>query len=277
MAIPRGNRSKHLQRARELIDSGSAGDLQYAALELRLCLEAMTYDKLSSFGKYLPKSLLERTWQPPQLLKAMMQLDGNADQSFKLFMGEQVTPGVPAPAEKMQLVGEHKAFGVAWLRKHYNKLGSMLHLQPSGVTSDDERRNALVAIAGEIEEAQKGSILGMWMGETISFDCDLCGQRSTVSSHYARTTKSAYCMNPDCELEYAAHLEGNEIILSPRSVTAPCRACGHENRLRPSDLKDGMRFTCPACKREHLIRCQWSYAMLVPGGSQAPPGDPPAD
>jgi hypothetical protein len=37
-----------LSRARELIGGGAAHRLRYAALELRLCIELMTFEKLNS-------------------------------------------------------------------------------------------------------------------------------------------------------------------------------------------------------------------------------------
>lgn len=47
-----GNKREHLHRAKELIATGHAIDLHDAALELRMCLEAMTYEKLRTFEKY---------------------------------------------------------------------------------------------------------------------------------------------------------------------------------------------------------------------------------
>ena len=112
-----------------MLDAGNDADLHYAALDLRLCIEAITYGKLQSFTEHLPPSMLQRTWQPPQLLKAMMQVDPHADKSFTMSIGLETSAGAPPDPAQMTFIGQHHAFGYAWLRKQYNKLGSMLHMQ----------------------------------------------------------------------------------------------------------------------------------------------------
>ena len=98
---------QHLRRAREFLGTAQLADLRHAALELRFCLEAMTSEKLRVFEKYLPRSFVERTYQAQKLLKAMKQIDPNADRGHQLYVGGRATPGVPADPADMQLVGEH--------------------------------------------------------------------------------------------------------------------------------------------------------------------------
>lgn len=271
--IPIANRREHLERARGLLATDRAEDLRYAALELRLSLEAMTYDKLRSFEKYLPKSFVERTWQPPQLLKAMKQLDENADQSVSLHIGPPYVEGITPRDDEYQLVGHHVAFSLKWLNKQYNKLGSFLHLQASRITDQGGQRRDLGAIADEIEKAQKGSLLGLWSGEAINFTCELCGEVSAVSAYYARTEGAASCLNPACELEYRAHSEGDEISLSPLLLRLKCNGCSAHVPVQQRHLRDGLVVACPTCKREHLIRCRWEYGILGPARAQAEASD----
>lgn|GEM_PF-2449168 len=232
----------------------------------------MTYAKLHSSAQYLPKSILERTWQPPQLLRAMLQLDPYADQALQLHMGPIAVEGVTPRDDEYQLVGEHKPFGLAWLRKHYNKLGSFLHLQQSGKVDEAQLREYLKTVASEIEEAQKALILSIWFGQTIKFTCDLCGEESSVSEHYARTEGIAHCLNPTCELEYVVSIRDQGIFLIPRIVSLKCHACGEETRLHQSTLKRQTDFACTACKRVHVIRCRWEYGVVKLPESQGSQG-----
>lgn len=264
MTIPIGNRRQHLRRAQELLQTGQSENLKYAALELRLCLEAMTYDKLRSFEKYLSKSILERNWQPPQLLKAMTQLDGNADQSVSLYMGPPYVEGVKPKDDEYQLVGEHKAFGHRWLSKNYNKLGSLLHVQSSSGNGGDECREYLLALAAEIEEAQTGALLGMWFNQVISFRCDLCQEVCTVSAYYARTMRRATCLNERCQLEYEASWEGEQITLTPLIAKIQCKGCGESIPVQQRHLAEGLTVACPACRSDHIFRCRWEYGMVAP-------------
>ncbi|MEJ1966053.1 MAG: hypothetical protein WDO56_32685 [Gammaproteobacteria bacterium] len=259
-----------LERARDSLAKGTSHDLRYAALELRICLEAMTYEKLRSFAQYLPPSFVQRTWQPPQLLKAMKQLDPLADQKISLHMGPPVVEGVIPKDEEFQLVGEHRAFGQAWLRKQYNKLGNFLHLQQGETHSGLlKHRDSLKEIADEIEQAQGGTLLGLWFGQTIRFKCKFCEEEVVVSEHYARTEGRCVCTNPTCEAEYGAEVTGDEISLLPFAAYPECKGCGEIFVVQHRDLKEGLVLRCSKCSLEHRFRCRWEYAPSSIASSQA--------
>lgn len=257
-----GNRYEHLKRAKDLLTTGEPANVRYAALELRLCLEAMTYQKLNSFQKQLPPSFLKQTWQPPKLLKAMVQLDPGADKSFQLFVGLESEYGVPPPPERMQFVGEHKAFGLTWLTKNYNKLGSFLHLPMKSTPHDVQKRHAdLTAIAAEIEEAQKGSILGSWFGELVHFECQVCHETSAANRHFIEMEHRATCSNQTCEAEYIVEAKGDgKFAFLLRANDFPCLGCGQSVVVEMRHMAAGYIAACPSCKKEHVIQCQWGYA-----------------
>ena len=253
MTASPGGKREHLRRARELIATGHAVDLRYAALELRMCLEAMTYEKLRTFEKYLPPSALEK-WQPAQLLKAMMQFDAHADQTFQLRVGEESTPGAAVHPADMQLVGEHKAFGFAWLRTNHNKLGSVLHVQRKGRGMDERvLREYLEMIAARIEDAQTGSITGATFHELARFDCNLCKAEVTFSRHYAKTTGRAVCLNPDCEAEYRLTPHGDGFEYQVLALQIPCKGCGETLGVLLQAVRPGARIECPSCHHRHQI------------------------
>ena len=261
-----GNKREHLRRAKELIATGQAIDLHYAALELRMCLEAMTYEKLRTFEKYLPPSALEK-WQPPKLLKAMTQFDSGADKSMKLFMGAEAEPGGPADPAEMKFVGEHKAFGLEWLNKHYSKLGSLLHLQRKRQPAAETKlRSDLEVIAAEIEEAQRGSILGSWIGELAHFECQLCKTEIHVSRHFNETTGSASCLNQKCEAEYLAKIDGSKSEFLLRATECPCADCGETMLVENRHIKLNQIIECGKCHHRHEIR--WGYVSLQETATQ---------
>lgn len=265
-----GSKRECLQRARDLLATGRPIDLIYAALDLRLCLEAMTYEKLRSFENMLPPSLLDRTWQAPQLLRAMTQLDPSADKPVQIFAGVETTPGTPADPADMHFIGDHKAFGLPWLRKQYNKLGSMLHVDRSDQTLDESKLTRdLADVAAEIGEAQQGSILGSWFGEIVPFNCQLCGQKSMANLHFIETERRANCLNPSCEAEYnASPTEGGAVFLL-RAIQAACPHCSAQNLVETRHLESGRLIICAGCERRMWARGQWQFepAPEVPVGS----------
>ena len=262
-ALPVGNRLEHLRRAKSLVATGKLDELRYAALELRLCLEAMTYDKLKLFADNLPSSFLEKTWQPPQLHRRMKQLDAMADESFDLHMGGIAAPGVPPKDEEFVLVGTHKAFELKWLIKNYNKLGSILHLQRNPLSAEEGKwRRDIVQIADEIENAQRGTILGSFFADKLTFECEICETPVTVSAQFARTQRAATCLNPVCETQFHAHVEGERIEFSPLVYKVACQRCRTEMRVHDRDMRNGLVLSCQSCKLEHTFRCRWEYGHV---------------
>lgn len=105
---------KCIERANSLIEEGTAVSLRYAALELRFCMEAITYEKLEASAKHIPPDIIDK-WQPPQAVKALLEHEPKTDKGFILFAGIEEEYGVPS--NNMQFVGEHKAFNLGWLRR----------------------------------------------------------------------------------------------------------------------------------------------------------------
>ena len=93
--------SKHAcyNRARSLLNAGDDSLLRYACLELRCCIEAITYDKLNTYKARLPSSLMDE-WRPSKAIKALLQLEPDAieDAEWYYSRSRSDTPGQP-PSE----------------------------------------------------------------------------------------------------------------------------------------------------------------------------------
>src|SRR5262245_42333641 len=101
----------HVSAARRLLDSGDAGLLPYAALELRMAMEAITYDKLRAHAHRLPSDVLDK-WQPPQAMKALLEFAPHAADERVVAFGLQPGPGVPA--EQRRPIAEKRSFDLEW-------------------------------------------------------------------------------------------------------------------------------------------------------------------
>jgi hypothetical protein len=263
---------QHLRRAREFLGSAQPADLRHAALELRLCLEAMTSEKLRVFEKYLPRSFVERTYQAQKLLKAMKQIDPNADRGYELYVGRQATPGVPADPADMMLVGEHVAFNTKWLDKQYNKLGSLLHAQRQIAPAEEsELRAGLTSIADTVERGQTGSITGSTLAENWRYTCELCGEEFSVSRHFAAAEHRATCLNPECEAEYdTTERQDGKVGFRLRAHTFECKSCGKPITAELRHIAPGYRPVCSACKSEHVS--VWGFALPEQVPTSTPKG-----
>jgi hypothetical protein len=114
-----------LAKARQWLVDGTPSAVRYAALELRMIMEALTYEKLRDAADIIPPEVLG-TWQPPQAVRALLEFDEFADQGFTIEVGKH-SPNSDVEQEWLAL-GEHHALSLRWLRKHYDKVGNVLHV-----------------------------------------------------------------------------------------------------------------------------------------------------
>lgn len=116
-----------LARAKDELATSAAIRVKYAALELREALEAITYDRARAMQDEIPPEEY-RTWQPRKLMQLLVEIDPSADKTSTLAVGREDRLGVPAPPERMQTLGTDVALSLGDLKKHYDALGSALHM-----------------------------------------------------------------------------------------------------------------------------------------------------
>jgi len=252
------NKRDCLNRAKTLLDSHGPQCVHYAALELRMCIEAMAYEQLTSFKAHIPQAVLETVWQPPQLLKILRQLDPLADQELELSMGPPYVEGRKPADYEYQSVGKYTPLGYRWLQKHYNKLGSCLHV--GGVLLADEASTTtyLQEVIADIESAQSGTILSIATIRTISFRCSVCNEISSASEHYVREVRGIVeCLTPNCGAQFVAKINGEEVMFQHRAGHLPCPACKEPVVIEMRYLEDGREFNCTSCNTTWVLQPRW--------------------
>jgi predicted RNA-binding Zn-ribbon protein involved in translation (DUF1610 family) len=253
-----------LKRAKDLLSRDDDSLLRYSCLELRFCLEAITYEKLRLYATRLPAEVLEK-WQPPQALRALLEYEPYADQNFTLRIATEVAPGVPS--DNWITLGTHKAFKVTWLRKTYNKLGSFLHipsvktannLSPSNISA--QLRKDIENIIAELEPIV-ASPIDSSLASVITFQCSVCEDYVLINKDALQKRKCATCLNPNCSAEFFAEEDDSCNFQFQLIATAfDCQSCGHSNLIENRKLKIGFRFKCDSCGEEYeFIQRQWGY------------------
>ena len=266
------NKHDCLARAKNLLASGDAASLRYAALELRFCMEAVTYEKLRAYSSRLPADMLSR-WQPPQAVAALQALEDEADQeytvAFGLRRGDTTGP--------LQVIGEHRAFATAWLHKHYNKLGSVLHVPNEndpgrGPEPMDPQvlREYLEGVAAECERVVESSITST-LAPVVEFECQLCGRKAVANSEAAKRRARASCLDPGCGAEHVVTVDTDgSLYFRLSGPTFPCQGCGHKLLIADKLISEGYEFGCGKCGRRHkIVDRVWRYAAEVESGEGA--------
>ena len=250
-----------LARAKQLLTSSEPETIRYAALELRLCMEALTYEKLRAFSSMIPESVLA-TWQPPQAVKTLLEFEPRADKSFVLAAGKEEHYG--QPSKEMQYVGEHKALAYRWLRKHYNKVGNLLHVPAanSGPAEDPNTHMAyLNAVVADLDEALSGNIYGGSIREVFRFECAVCNQPVVCNAETTSKTNRAVCLNPQCGAEYFATVAPDGLPGFQLKVTKfDCISCKALIPVENRKLDIGVKFECASCGQRHsILSREWQY------------------
>lgn len=256
-----------LERAKNLLSKNDDSLLRYVCLELRFCLEDITYKKLSTYAKRLPKEVIEK-WQPPQAFRALLEFEPYADQNFSIKIREESKPAIPSG--NWRFLGTHKIFKLNWLRKTYNQLGSYLHIpslksqQISGqLLNSNHLRKVLEEIISELEPIV-ASTIDSSLANIITFQCSKCKDYVIVNHEGVKRTKRAVCLNPNCSAEYFAEEDKNgDFNFCLMASSFKCLSCRHQNQIENKKLKIGYRFKCEKCGEEHeFVKRQWGYGKI---------------
>jgi hypothetical protein len=260
------SKHEHIKLARALLASDDAAKLRYAALELRMAIEAIVYEKLRLYAPRLPTAVLDK-WQPPQAMKALTQLEPRASRPFHLRIAQQPGPGVPGTDWKY--LGEHRTFEPGWLTTNYHKLGSFLHrpsvkqAQSRNTEANAENlRSALQVVLSEVERVSKSQIDGT-LATVIEFQCAACDRRVFCNEDGVRESRRATCLEASCAAEhYAAFADDGKVTFYLDATEFACLKCKHETPVENRKLAIGFEFVCEACKAVHVFaEIHWGYAL----------------
>lgn len=254
-----------LQRAKMLHASNDLAALRYACLELRMCMEAITYEKLATYTPRLPLDVLSK-WQPPQAIAALLNLEDEAGQEYVMAFGRT--------RETLECIGEHRTFALPWLRKHYNKIGSFLHVPnpnvPDAISEVDQivdLKEYLNEIIKECERVVESSLLGGGMAYTVEFKCQACGRNSIANASSAERIGRVKCIHPNCQVEHAVTGKDDKHLFFRLTGTIfLCQSCKQEIFVAAKQLVPEHEFVCEACGWRHkLVDQVWRYAAEIQG------------
>jgi hypothetical protein len=253
------NKYDCLARIKTLSVSGNAASLRYACLELRFCMEGVTYEKLRAYASRLPPEVLSR-WQPPQAVAALLELEDEAGHEYTVAI--EVRRG--ETAGPVQVMGEHWTFATAWLRKHYNKLGNFFHVPNENAPSrsqpqidPQELREYLESVVVECERVVESSRT-FTLAPTVEFNCQLYRRKMVANAKSAERRGYVSCLHPGCDAEnvvFAAEDRSPRFRLS--GWVFPCQACGHWIVVPSKHLVPDHEFACDACGRRHKLVKDW--------------------
>lgn len=229
---------------RHLVD-GSDRALTYAALECRLAIERICYDRLARAHDYVSHEEVRR-WQPHHVIKLLEEdVDPHVASTYTISISTQpVVEGEDLTKKDYVPVGTQQGFDGARLAKLWNALSNTaLHvsLPKSSEASVEQFGNAEAIRANvertlvELERIATGTMTSNGFGPGVSFTCR-CGQHIKRRSEQLSAGKVIHCIKPACIESYEVEVDGDDINFGVRAVYVTCR-CGEERRFAKAPLE----------------------------------------
>ncbi|MHA1528450.1 MAG: hypothetical protein ACTSVG_05490 [Alphaproteobacteria bacterium] len=114
-----------LTRAKLLLMEDSPETVRYAAVELRMAIEGLIYDKADKYREDIPPSKYQ-TWQPKKLLELLLDIDPKAELGGTLSVAR--ASDEEDREEAYQTLGTERPLSLAEIKAHYDALGSCIHM-----------------------------------------------------------------------------------------------------------------------------------------------------
>lgn len=258
---PTDEKVQAYRAAKELLGRGTDDVSQYIALELRRCIEAVAYEKLEAYRKWISEKLA-RTWQPPQAFKALLEIDPGGHDDAVFAVATQERPDEP-PKTPLKVIGTDRRPNVKWLTDTWNKLGSHLHADwpYSRRTERGNRREFYERVLSELEPFVVNHFTAA-MTNTIEFTCSECGQGVVISRQGLKFAGYATCLH--CWVKYSHREQDGAPYFFLEERTVECHECHQQLHLPSAELKDGYEFQCRHCKtRFRAVVETWGVQRFV--------------
>ncbi|WP_129780368.1 hypothetical protein [Peristeroidobacter soli] len=260
-----------LSQAKIELESGNDERLKYAALELRMAIEGVTYDRAMAFKDEIPPSEFG-TWQPKKLMRLLLDIDPDADQTVTVSFSEEIQPGVPT--KEWHTLGTDKVFNLRSIRTHYDALGSFVHLLSikqfeAGQAHDWAKiRKRCEVIVAELEKVLASPIYNMRMKGVATLNCMRC--HLPVRKHFPHSAQivQAECLECGALYDVKKADAPGEVEWLANTVDFQCRAdnCSTVIAIWRDHIKVGARFQCPSCLKQYIVQLvAMPFAELAPG------------
>jgi hypothetical protein len=264
-----------IERIRVLLQEDTDQSVTYAALEARLALEKVCYDRLRQRHDYVSHADLIG-WTPSYVInKIMTDVDPDVHHTMTLMIG--VNPDNKPEEDNFVEVGTEVGFVPRRISSMWNALSKLaLHVRlpesrQSQIPDYGDKsivRAKVEQVVAELERISKGNMTFSGIGEEVSFDCH-CGQKNKRRASLLKPGQTISCFNPDCSSAFKVEIEDDgrhSFVLD--SVEIPCAACGEitlapRRELLKMDYEQIKLVRCFSCGHENRIAWTLGRADLA--------------
>jgi hypothetical protein len=246
----RDSAQEHLDAAKALLADSGGQSVRYACLELRMCVEALTYLNLEAYLTEVPNTVMKK-WTPKQVIDELLAVDPTADQSVHVRIGVEEVIGTPS--RDMKYLGEDRRFTVKWANKAHNTLSNFLHEptiyahEKGGAADDITMREKAAEIIEELEAVTSSVIWNVNFSVFTEFKCG-CGWTIKRKPEHLQTGSLVVCGNVDCGKQYVYSPEPDgKHLFTPDQHSYICNVCNEKRFIDTHKLKKLPIVVCDGC------------------------------
>lgn len=251
----RSEARKSLERAKKNLEKDDASDTRYAALDLRMALESLIYEKAQNYkGELSPKIL--STWQPRKLLVHILEIDPDADKSSSLAVGIEEEYG--KPSTDMKFLGTENVLSLTNIKKYYDRIGSYLHsptieqVDQKKSASPEKMKIRCEELINILNAVLSSFIFNTDMHQKIDWLCEKCGTKIIRRIPSGVSVFKACCT--ECNATYQVKSEDElnfHRVPMTHEVTCTDNDCEQQTRLWDNDIALGNKWNCSSCGLKH--------------------------
>lgn len=265
------------KKIRSLVSAGGRENLTYAALEARLTIESVCYDRLRIAHDYISSDDL-KGWQPARVVQSLIaDVDEHIASGYTLSISKSPATDKPhdAPEDfkgyEYVPIGVQVGFDAKLLGRLWNALGSFLHVRLPVSKNDAVQKyadeNAIIAkieeVLVELDRLASGTLIGLGFGHETSFTCE-CGTTNRRRSDSLRAGKKIACINSSCKERWIVEIKDDDIWFHRETIRVNCFACGEPqpfaaHEMMRMEVDHEWRFNCP-CGELNRVRWRLCYA-----------------
>lgn len=256
---------RHYNCSIEHIESKVNYRLRYAALDMRLAIEAIIYKKFEMIGENsteLPKSM----WQPSRLLQIIEQLHPELNTEVQIAIAPVESSETPPPSNESNWIKLPKCEAIDWrnLRDMYGALGNFVHMTTPDKfdqTSYEEIREKLQEIRNELKRLVGSLHLVMNPNLVIKNLCESCGKRLVYSTVFFKQGNTIRCLNENCHAEYKVNEQLGSLEYQS-AFKVPCAHCSETIDVHKSQI---IRYVGNMNNKESTLklRCKCAKTTTV--------------
>ncbi|WP_340250846.1 hypothetical protein [Sulfitobacter pontiacus] len=254
-----------ISKIEELLKEGTEATITYAALECRLAIERICYERLRLAHDYISHDDLKK-WQPRDIVKILIQeVDSSAAETFTVSISTSVTPEgttdltlADYQAMDYSPIGTQVGFNPNKLGRLWNALANLaLHISLPINKADNLRhygdkeavsKKVSEALA-EIKRISEGTLMFTGLGEEVSFSCE-CGSTNKRRLELLSDGQIVSCVKADCGESY--RFAKSDLLFERRTFEIVCQICDtrhHIAKKRVQKLRTDQPalFFCEGC------------------------------